>query len=192
MGKFIRTVVAIIVILSFVLLGRNQAAWAANSGADSSASEQSVSPDKNKGCDNDDKHRRDDCDDDEDDDDNGTVKPPRHRVKACKVGSFSVGGVATIQIKRLGRGDCVTAFTKAYDPEHDPRLPSGTRLLTDVLSVKLPKKNASVKICFAAPPGKNAGLYTISHGAWTAVGSSSKGVVCTGTSKSGTFVLLGK
>ena len=188
MGKIIRILVAIIVILSFVLLGRDDIAWAANPGADPATSKDAnQSPDIDRHC-RDDRSPRDHCDDDDDDD--GTVKPPRHRIKVCKLGTFSVGGVATIQIQRLGRKDCVTAFTEAYNSKSYPPLPSGTQALTDVLSVKLPKKNAAVKICFAVPPGKGASIYTISRRAWTAVGSGNQGTICTETSRSGTYILL--
>ena len=206
MGKVIRILIAIIVVLSFVLLGRNNAAWAANPGAaPGQGAEQSVAADDNPRCDNEKKEGSKDCEDDNgehddeddadeggDDDEDGTVKPPRHRVKACKVGSYSVGGVATIQIKQLGSKDCVTAFTEAYDSSSYPRLPGGSNALSDVLSLKLPKKGALVKLCFAAPPGgKKVSIYTVSRGAWVAVSTSIKsGAACTETSRSGTFVLL--
>ena len=191
MGKIIRILIAIIVVLSFVMLGRNNAAWAANSGADSSANaEQSITPAARRHCDNNYKDGWYNCEDE--DDDEGTVKPPRHRIKVCKLGTFSVGGVATIQIKRLGRGDCVTAFTTPYDPQSDPRLPPDSKALTDVLSLKLPRKDALVKLCFAVPPGsKNVSIYTISRGKWESVSTSiKKGTACTETTRSGTFILL--
>jgi hypothetical protein len=203
MGKMIRILIAIIVVLSFVMLGRNNAAWAANPGADSSPNaQQPLSPEGSKRCNNDDKDEARDCEDDRgehddedddgdgDDDNDGTVKPPRRRAKICKPGSVSIGGQATVEVKQIGRGGCVTAFTTAYNPKSDPPLPQGTRALSDVLSVKLPKKNALVKICFAAPPGGSASIYTISSRTWQAVGSSSTGKVCTETSKSGTYILL--
>jgi hypothetical protein len=192
MGKMIRILVALTVILSFVLIARNQAAWAANPGADSSASQSTVNSHGNRHCSphdkSDRKHDGDDCDDDDDDD--GTVKPPRHRAKSCKLGTFSVGGVATIQIKRLGRGDCVSAFTEPYDPHRYPSLPPGKSAASPVVSVKLPKKGALVKVCMAAPPGKKVGMYKIDKGHWVGVGSVSKGKACTETSKSGTYILL--
>ena len=203
MAKMIRILISILVILSFVLVARNESAWAANPGNDSApGSERSVSGDTTRRCKDDDKDSSKDCeddrgerddedDDDEDDDDgDGTVKPPRRRAKICKLGSASVGGQATIEVKRLGRGGCVIAFMAPYDPKSDPPLPQGAHALSDVLSVKLPKKNALVNICFAAPPGQGATIYTISHHAWTAVGSGKKGTVCTETSRSGTYILL--
>ena len=190
MGKIIRVLITIIVVSSFVLIARNQAAWAANPGADRSSSlqgvEGSVSPHQNKHC-HDVKHTRLDCDDD----DGGTVKPPRKRIKVCITGTYSVGGVATIQVKKLGRKDCITAFTEAYDSSSYPRLPSGKTALTDVVSLNLPKKGALVKLCFAAPPGANAGIYVIFRGKWEQVSTSGrKGTACTETTKSGTFILL--
>lgn len=202
MGKIIRILIAVIVILSFVLLARSGAAWAANPGADSASLQSAVQPGKSKPC-FDEHGKKRDCEDDDneaddeddedgdDDDDDGTVKPPSHRIKVCKLGTFSVGGVATIQIKQLRRGDCVIAFTVPYDPDDDPPLPPNTSVLTDILELKLPKKNALVKLCFAAPPGKKVGIYTFSHGEWKSVSTGVKnGVICTETAKSGSFILL--
>jgi hypothetical protein len=189
MGKIIRILIAIIVVLSFVMLGRNTAAWAANPGADSSLNaQQPISPEGRRRCNNADKYKSRYCEDDDD----GTVKPPRHRTRVCKLGTFSVGGVATIQIKKLGRGDCVTAFTTPYDPRPDPPLPPDSQALTDVLSLKLPRKDALVGLCFAVPPGsKNVSIYTISRGKWESVSTSiKKGTACTETTRSGTFILL--
>ena len=189
MGKIIRILIAILVVLSFVLLGRESAVRAAHPGAaPRQGAEQSVADDDKPPCNDDEKDESEDCDDGE----GGTVKPPHHRIKACKVGSYSVGGAATIQIKQLGSKDCVTASTEAYNSSSYPPLPSGSSALSDVLSLKLPKKEALVKLCFAAPPGgKNVSIYTVSRGAWVAVSTGIKsGAACTETSRSGTFVLL--
>jgi hypothetical protein len=189
MGKVIRILIAILVVVSVVLLGRESAARAANPGtAPGSGAERSLAADDTPPCNDDEKDESEDCEDDE----GGTVKPPRHRIKACKVGSYSVGGVATIQIKQLGSKDCVIAFTEAYNSSSYPPLPSGSNALSDVLSLKLPRKEALVKLCFAAPPGgKNVSIYSVSRGAWVAVSTGIKsGAACTETSRSGTFVLL--
>lgn len=203
MAKTIRILISILVILGFVLVARNESAWAANPGNDSApGTEQSVSGDTTRRCKNDDKDSSKDCEDDrgerddeddddgDDDDGDGTVKPPRRRAKICKLGSASVGGQATIEVKRIGRGHCVIASMAPYNPKSDPPLPQGTRALSDILNVKVPKKNALVKICFAAPPGQSASIYTISDHAWSAVASGQKGTVCTETSRSGTYILL--
>jgi hypothetical protein len=190
MGKIIRILITIVVVLSFVLVARSEAAWAANPGSDlSGASQLSVSPDKHDHCHGKDKDKKD-CDDDDDDDDDGTVKPPRRRAKSCKLGTFSVGGAATVQIKRLARGDCVIATSESYNPQAYPPIPSGKRIMSPVVSVNLPKKGALVKVCMAAPPGKGTGLYKTYQGKWESVGSVKNGRACTETSKSGTYILL--
>ena len=206
MGKIIRILIAIIVVLSFVLLGRDNAARAANPGAaPRPGAEQSLAADDTPRCNNDEKDESEDCEDDNgehddeddadeggDDDEDGTVKPPRQRIRACKAGTYSVGGVATIQIKKLAAKDCVTAFTEAYSSSSYPRLPSGTQVVSDVLSLKLPRKDALVNLCFAAAPGSNnVSIYAVSRGAWVAVSTGIKnGAACTETSRSGTFILL--
>lgn len=197
MGKTARILVAIIIILSFVLLGRNAPAWAA-SGANSPAApavERSTSADNSSRCDKDRKPSKTNCEDEDDDDDDGeqegTVKPPRHRVKACSTGQYSLGGIATFEVKKLGRKDCVNGSTKPYDRKVDPRLPKGAQVLTDLVSLKLPKDDAKVRLCFAAPPGKGVKIYVISHGRWESVGGGGKnGQACVETSKSGTFALI--
>jgi hypothetical protein len=131
MKKNIRFLLSLILLLSFSLLAKSPAAWAANSSTQTSqsSSAQTVS-DKKDSCDKDkdkdkdrdkdrkkkkskdkdkfkdknckDRHHHDKDDDDKDDDDHGgTVRPPSGDAKICKKGDYSVGGSAVIQIKKL-------------------------------------------------------------------------------------------
>jgi hypothetical protein len=188
------------VVLSFLVVSQSGAAWAANpDGSTALSSSRSpsvaVSADNDDDCDKDERRngtaKDDDCDDD---DDNGTVKPPKKRIKACEVGNYSVGGSVTLQVKKIKKGgECVRATTQATYPGLKPPAPDGTKFLSPVLDLKVPKKDTVVKFCFAATPGKQPQIYVQSKGEWKPAGGSiNNGKICMEVSKSGTFVVIGK
>jgi hypothetical protein len=122
MGKFIRIFIALIVVLGLTVLAKNNAAWAANPGADPNQSsiaqaEQSTSSkeddDDDDDCkDKDKKKKHDDKDKDKcDDDDHGTVKPPKDHHKICHDEHKSVGGVVVVHVKKTPHKECVDAST---------------------------------------------------------------------------------
>ena len=188
MGKAIRILIAIVVILSLVLISQNQTAWAAKPSSSQNIS-LSVSVENHKHCDKE-KHQKDKCDDDDDD---GTVKPPKNKLQVCKNGSYSVGGVATVEIKNLESKKCLNANTRPFDPSVDKLPPNVGRIVSNVVNLELPNKTNKVKVCFAAPPGKQVKIYSNSEGSWKALQTTvNKGITCTEVSSSGTFAVVGK
>ena len=253
MGKYIRIFIAIIAVLSLVILAKNKAAWAADPAAGTNQSalaqaEQSVSPDRDDGCDkdkdkdkckdkddnggedddcdkdNDKKEDKDKCkdkddddgdDDDEDDDDgdddeddDGTVKPPDDDIKICKRGEYSVGGVATLEVKNLRDRererdrdrererdrdrDCFKAHTEDADTVSGIPSSAGT-VLSDVVVLQSFGEGSNVKICFAVPPGKQVKIYFSGQDSWRALRTTLRnGIACAQVPRSGSFTLVGK
>jgi hypothetical protein len=149
MGKPLRILIAIVVILSLVLLARNEVAWAANPYSSQNLN-LSVSPEQHARCDKEkDKYNKHKCDDDDD----GTVKPPKDDIKVCEKGSYSVGGAAIMEVRNLRKRDCLNANTRPSDPAVD-KLPLGAGMIvSDVLNVMMTSRYTTVKVCFAVPPG---------------------------------------
>lgn len=191
MGKYVRILIAIVVLLSLVLLGRDKLAWAANSGPDSAPGQntkQSISPHKDKHCNKDKDKKNEKCDDDDD----GTVKPPKENVEACEKGQYSVGGVVTLQVKSLSKDGCLKANVRPWDPAVDHMPSSAGTVLSNVLSLELAAKQTNARICFAVPPGKQVNIYSSSQGSWKPVKTQVKnGVACANVSTSGNYTLAG-
>lgn len=192
MGKPIRILIAIFVILSLVLISRNQAAWAANSSSSQKVS-LSVSAEKNKRCDKQpDKNKPPKCHGDDDDDDDGTVKPPKNDVKMCEKGTYSIGGAATVELKNGGKRNCVEANTRPAEPALD-QTPSSGMILSQILNLVLPGRNRKVDICFAVPPGMQTKIYSFSQGSWNPVKTTVKnGIACATVLDSGKYGLIGQ
>jgi hypothetical protein len=204
MGKSIRVFLAIVTVLSVVLLARDPAARAADPADRASSSsaaqaepsgwlhEDDGKDDPCEKANNRDKDKDKEKCKDEDEDDGGSVKPPKKRIKACQVGSYSVGGSVTLEVKKLKKGHCVMASVQPVFPGFKPEPPEGTRFLSDVLDLKLPKKDSLVEFCFAAPPGTQPQIYIQSRGEWRPAGGSiGGGTICMEVSRSGTFVVIG-
>ena len=186
MGKQFRIFIAIIVVLGLVLVARNKAAWAASVGAQADQSvqaqdEQSVTLDKDDDCKKDKNKNKNKCD--------GTVKPPDDDIDVCKRGNYSVGGTATLDVKKLKDRDCLRAHTRLPDPVVD-QIPSGAgTIVSDALLLELPASGGKVKICFAVPPGKQVKIYSSSKGLKTTVRN---GIACAEVSSSGAYTLAGQ
>jgi hypothetical protein len=197
MGKYIRIFIVIIMVLGLAIMAESKAAWAANptAGADPSSLEQadqSVSPDGDNGDDDceKDKNKKKDKDKDKCKDDDGTVRPPDDDIEDCERDDLSVGGIATLQIKRLRDRDCLRAHTESSSSLSGSL--SGTAL-SDVLVLELPTRGAKVKICFAVPPGNQVKIYSSSQGSWRALKTTIKnGVACAQVSNSGSYTLAGR
>jgi hypothetical protein len=194
-GKYLRPLIAIVVILSLVLIGKSEAALAEDRGGDESSSgsvAHSISAGKDKHCkDKDRKHDR--CHDDDDDDD-GTVKPPPDEKDFCRIGIDSVGGLVVVVVARLPRRSCVNAATDPNDPVLDQLPPGMGTVVPNVLTLTLPPGRTTVGICFAVPPGKkNPKIYSNSTGAWAPIKTLvKKGVACAEVSNSGKYILVTK
>lgn len=199
MEKFIRIFIALIVIVGLTAFARNNRAWAASSVADTQPSiqerpEESPSLHSDEDCrkqkDKHEKHK-DKCKDDDDDD--GTVQPPPDHVEICERGQVSVGGVATLEVKKLRRGRCVDARTQEFDPDEDKLPRNAGAPLSDIVVLNSPGHGTNIKICFAAPPGQKVKIYGSSWGYFRPVGTAVKnGLACTTVPNSGSYVLVGK
>ena len=134
----------------------------------------------------------------------GSVKPPPDKVKICKNGNFSVGGVSTLRVKRLGRDYCIIAsLHEAKDLRGS--LPNRARILADVTLFRvmyrghfvgqLPSDAGTAELCYAVPPGKNAAIYLLNQGKhiWQPIPTTvKKGTACARVQTSGYYALIGK
>jgi hypothetical protein len=207
MAKFLRIFIALIVVLSLTLLAKNNSAWAANPGADANQSslvqaEQSLSAKKDDDCkdkDKDKKEKHDDKDKDKcDDDDDGTVQPPGDVVRICKPGNYSVGGVATLDVKNVHDqnrqgDDCFRA--RAESSEDVSGLPNNAgTVVSDLVVLTSVEQASNIKVCFAAPPGtKKLKIFYFADHEWKAVGTPVKnGMACGNVQRSGSYVLTSR
>lgn len=215
MGKYIRIFIAIIAVLSLLLLARNKAAEAGStaSGDNGAAgAELSASAASNDDCDDDQKNGKekekckdkddkddqedDDGEDDDEDDDDGTVIPPDDDIEVCKRGDYSVGGVATLEVKNVkDRGqkdDCFNAHSESSGGVSGLPKNAGP-VLSDLVVLESLGQGSNVKICFAAPPGKKVKIYFTGQNSWKPVGTQVKnGIACAHVPASGSYVLAGK
>lgn len=216
MGKYIRVCVVIIILLGLFMVLKDQPASAANPVDQThqvSAAQAQSSPalGKDYHCDDDedeDKEKGKDKYQDKDnwtgkdkdkdkckdkDDEGGTVVPPDDDIEVCKRGDYSVGGVATLDVRNLRGHYCLTARARDVDPVLD-QLPEGAgTILTDVIVLKLPAKGSNVRICFAVPPGEQVTIYSFTQGVWTALRTTVKnGIACAVAGRSGNYTLVGQ
>lgn len=99
----------------------------------------------------------------------GSVKPPPSTLVACENGFYSVGGVATIEIKDLKPGYCIEAVL--WNPRFQiHRLPDGVGAplahmlflrvyLNGRLVYDVPSGDGTVETCYSLPPDKQAQFY---------------------------------
>jgi hypothetical protein len=140
MSKLIRILIALSLVLGIVLLAQGQAAWAAPANIGNY-----------------------------DHDGPGTVKPPPRWLWACKDGSYSLGGVATLNVSNLSSSYCLRAFLwmRRWPPVQAPT--GAGDFLADITFLQifyrnqfkneLPVEDGTVKVCYAVPPGKQAKIY---------------------------------
>lgn len=192
MGKYIRVFIAIIVMLGLAILAKSNAAWAANAGAGENQTslaqaELSMSLDRDDDCDKNKDKDKDKCDDD----DGGSVKPPDDNIDDCEHDDLSVGGVATLQIKRLRDRDCLRAHIESSSSLSGTPSGAGT-VLSDLLVLEVPARGAKVKICFAVPLGKQVKIYS-SQGSGRFLKTTVRNdVACAQVSNSGSYTLVGQ
>lgn len=207
MRKYIRIFIALMVVLSFVLLAKSQAAGAANPSAGQASLEQANSSSQlqsdnkdNDDCDDDKndktaKKDKKDKDDDDDCDNGGTVNPPDDDFDVCEKGEYSVGGVAVLDVKKLQdrskKDDCFHAESKSSANVDLPK--NAGPVLSDKIVLTSVGQGSLITICFAAPPGKKVKIYVNENNSWKAVGTQVKnGVACAKVHSSGSYVLGGK
>jgi hypothetical protein len=200
MGKFVRTCIAIIMLLSVILLARNNVAWAATSASQDDQSsmteaELSAALDRDKDCDKDRNKDKDKCKC-KDKDNCGSVRPPVDSLKICEPGLYSVGGVATLDVKKLQdrdqKPDCFYAHVEDGEDVGGIGKKDG-RVLSDQIVLTSVGQGSIIRICFAAPPSKKVTIYFSAGGSWKALGTQVKdGMACAQVPDSGSFVLFGK
>ena len=193
MTKSIRILIALAMILGLVLLAKSQAAWAAEPADDSGDSSLAqIGPyapwQKGDPCEKE-KFRTkhpDKCE-------GGSVRPPDPNIQVCEKGQYSVGGVAILDIKNLRNQGCLAANTRSPDASLDP-LPTGAgTVVSDVVAMTLPPKGATLKICFAVPPGEDAKIYSSTGGTLKSLKTKVKnGIACVDVKSSGNFMLVGQ
>ena len=147
----------------------------------------------------------------------GSVKPPPSTLVACENGFYSVGGVATIEIKDLKPGYCVEAVL--WNPRFQiHRLPDGVGsplahmlflriYLNGRLVYEILPGDGTVEACYALPPDKQAQFYfydfygkrfnklTETPKTWDALDTrldTEKKTACAFTQVSGVYGLIGK
>lgn len=200
MGKIVRTCIAIIMLLSLVLLARNNVAWAATPASQGDQTwgtdaELSAALDRDEDCDKDRNKDKDKCKCKKGEN-CGSVKPPVDHLKICEPGLYSIGGVATLDVKKLQdhdkKPDCFYAYVE--DPENVKALPKKEgQVLSETVVLTSVGQGSIIRICFAAPPSKKVTIYFSAGGSWKALGTQVKdGMACTQVPGSGSFVLVGK
>jgi len=193
MGKFVRILIAISLVLGITVLARNNVAWAGPAAeADQSALAQ------------------DDLNDPGHDDDPGTVKPPPGKTMICKKGVYSVGGSSVLRVTKLAKRYCVKASTTRRSratgtiPDGAGRLLSNAvflqMLYRDHPILKLPEKYGQVQICFAVPHHRHAKIYFLNSSGnqsgnptWVPLRTTVRhGVACASAQITGSYALIGK
>jgi hypothetical protein len=134
-------------------------------------------------------------------DDDGTVHPPPESIKVCRTGTFSVGGVSILKVKRLAPHYCLKASLW-----HEPlgTIPPGAgKTLADItlfqviyknhLVKSLPAKDGHVELCYAVLPGKQVKLYFLEKNVWKPMKTAVKeGLACARVETTGYYALIGK
>ena len=155
MEKYLRLLIAIVLVLAIALLARNNIAWAGPSVEQDPAADAGgqASPALDKK------------------DPGGSVKPPHPEITICedRVEPYSVGGVSTLTVNDLEPGYCIVAFLRKHAFAIG-RIPDGAGdILAPItflrvfhhgkLVPELPAEDGTVEICYAIPPGRDAEIY---------------------------------
>jgi hypothetical protein len=188
-GKILRVLILIVVLVGSIGLAQKQAAWAQPSAADDRSAGSGNGTFSFLGGDEEDK--------------GGTVKPPPKKVKACKRGTFSVGGVSVLKVKRLADDYCVMGSLQKR--HHVPgKIPPGAgTILADITLFQvlyrhhfvsiLPDRAGHVELCYAIPPGVKAKLYYRDHLQWKRMDTNVRGkTACARVFAAGYYALIGK
>ena len=203
MEKYIRILLAIMLLAGLFFVARNTAAGAATptGGGDPASQAQFASPAAdNEDCNPHDNRNKDKCKDKNKDkckkkDNCGTVQPPDDDFEVCQPGKYSVGGVATLDVNKLQdrsrRPDCFEA--RAEDSDGVTGLPNNAgSVLSDQVVFESVGQGSQIRVCFAAPPGKKVKIYVFEDNRWKAVGTQVRnGIACGNVQSSGSYLLAG-
>lgn len=192
MGKTVRVLILISVLLGTIGLAQHQAAWAGSSPRDEQPGPlDALSPAALQ-------------EEDSELDRGGTVKPPYHKERICKRGTYSLRGVSVVRVRRLAHDYCLTAALRKRNKDKGT-IPAGAgRLLADVTDIQffhrrhrigvLPESKGIVEICYALPPGKHGQIYFRGYGEkdWQPlITTFVKRAACAPAQVSGSYALIG-
>lgn len=197
MGKSIRILIAIALMLGIAILARNNVAWAGPTAevrqSAQAQDEPSVSLAKPEP---------------------GTVKPPPAEITVCEDGIYSVGGVATLRVNGIALGHCLAAFLRNHGFALG-RIPDGAgEFLANITFIRafdqgsliyeLPAEDGDVQICYAVPPGTEAQIYFFDfygprfgertgQPSWEPLETTvENGIACAPAQTSGAYALIGQ
>jgi len=147
----------------------------------------------------------------------GTVRPPADNIYVCAAGTYSLGGIATLQVNQLAPDYCLHAFlwNNAFAIG---RIPGGAgRILSDVTFLEIyyqntftyqydvPGQTKSIQVCYAVPNGMQAQIYFFDHygprfghphqgqPSWEPLETTiQNGIACAVAQTSGAYALIGK
>jgi hypothetical protein len=150
--------------------------------------------------------------------DPGTVKPPPADINVCGPGTFSLGGISTLQVSQLAAGYCLHAFLWNHGFAIG-RIPDGAgTILSEVTWVEVfyqnnlvykydvPGQTDSIQVCYAVPSGKKTvQIYFFDHygprfgqphsgqPSWVPLPTTiQNGIACATAQTSGAYALIGK
>lgn len=185
MDKNLRMFIAAALLIGILFLARNQMAWAGdlpvqNQSGPAQNQERAGLADLNAQP--------------------GTVKPPPAVVPPItSPGTYSVGGICTLQVEQLADTVSLHALLLPFStlhnkPDEIERYLAGVCSLNYVKSGKgltdLAPEDGAVKICFAAIPNVTNKIFVYDDHTWTALDTTvENGLACATASKTGKYVL---
>jgi hypothetical protein len=196
MKLIFRLIIVFVLVGGIALLASGNVAWAGPKEADHPVAQQAVSNEPALGKPG-----------------PGSVKPPPGEVTICENGVYSVGGVSTLEVANLADGYCLVAslMNHAFAVGHIPDNAGKTLANITILRVyyhgklvsSLPEEDGLSKICYAAPPGKSAQIYTFDYYGprfhrpgsrdWTPIDTTvTNGIACAAAQDTGAYALMGQ
>ena len=198
MRTYVRVSIVIALLLTMIVVARNNAAWAGPAvgvpqSPDMAMDQFSASDDRSG---------------------DGTVKPPPPEIVICEEGVHSVGGVSTLEVNGLAPGYCLAAFLRNHAFALG-RIPDGAgEILAPItflrvfyhgrLVYELPEEDGQAEICYAVPPGMTAQIYFFDfygprfgersgQPSWEPLETTvSDGMACAAAQTTGAYALIGK
>jgi len=185
MNKGIRIIFASLLLLGILILARDHIAWAGHASVVNNVAGQGQVRSVVK-----DIYAQDP----------GSVQPPPADLVIPVTGTYSVGGVCTLQVEVTDKV-VLNAVLLAFDvldnkPENTTRYLAGVCEITFTVSgqtvTALAPENGNVKICFAALPNIKSAIYVHDYKTWTALDTTleeNNSLECATASKAGRYVL---
>ena len=185
MHKYIRAILAAIVLVGIVLLGRNGMAWAGNLPSASGVVPQSqgLPAAENAAA------------------EPGSVRPPPVVVPPIQTpGTYSVGGVCTFRVIEIANNvalhaDLLPFATLGKRPPNIASYLAGVcrAIYTKVGAgvIDLGPTDGQVEVCFAAVPDTTSKIYVYNDKTWTALDTTVQdGLACAPAQQSGKYAMV--